>query len=137
MTICSKDKQCIFGTIVGAGVLDRPNVRLTELGNAVFNAIEFQFQKGVIVDKFVVMPNHVHLLIAIDDQSNGRSGTPAPTVGQIVGQLKSYVTKQAGFEVWQKGFYDHIIRDQKDYDNIWNYIDTNPDKWQEDKNYTL
>ena len=137
ITICAKNKKCIFGDIVGAGVLDRPHVELTEVGKCIEKAIWFQNNKaGVIAEKYIIMPNHTHLIIAIDDPIIGRSGTPAPTIGQIVGQFKSYVVKQLGYEVWQKGFYDHIIRDQKDYDKIWNYIDTNPERWLEDEYYS-
>jgi len=137
ITVCSKDKQCIFGEVVGAGVPDRPYVELTEVGKCIAETIEFQNNKdNIIAEKYIIMPNHIHFIMAIVDSTNGRSGTPAPTIGQIVGQFKSYVVKQLGYEVWQKGFYDHIIRDQKDYDKIWYYIDTNPERWVEDKYYS-
>ena len=59
----------------------------------------------------------------------------APTVSQIVNQLKGAVTKAVGCSVWQKAFYDHIIRNKDDYVKIWNYIDNNPQKWTKDKYY--
>ena len=49
--------------------------------------------------------------------------------------MKGTVSKQAGFSVWQKGFYDHVIRSEQDYLDIWNYIEGNPSKWTEDKLY--
>jgi len=59
----------------------------------------------------------------------------APTISTVVRLLKGTVSKQSGFSVWQKGFYDHVIRNDKDYQDIWNYIEGNPAKWSEDKPY--
>ena len=141
ITICSKDKAHIFGTVeastehssVGAGI-DRPKTNLTKIGIKVEEGVLGISQKYKIisVDKYVIMPNHVHMIITIDNF--GRS-MPAPTVSNIIAQLKSWVVKQLGILIWQKGFYDHVIRGWEDYENIWTYIDTNPDKWSEDKYY--
>ena len=87
---------------------------------------------NVFIDKYVIMPNHIHLIIGI---KNGRA-MHAPTVSNIIGQTKSFVTKQCKLSIWQKSFYDHIIRDENDYLRIWEYIDTNPAKWAEDQYYT-
>ena len=57
----------------------------------------------------------------------------APTISTIVQQTKGIVSKQIGHSVWQKLYYDHVIRNNNDYDEIWNYIDKNPQKWKEDK----
>jgi len=57
----------------------------------------------------------------------------APTISAIVRHFKGYTTRAIGESIWQKSFYDHVICDESDYDNIWNYIDTNPDEWQEDE----
>ena len=56
----------------------------------------------------------------------------ALTIQTVVNQMKGIVTKQAGFSVWQKGFYDHIVRGREDFLEIWKYIDGNPLKWAED-----
>ena len=80
------------------------------------------------------MPNHVHLLLQISSEVNGRT-LFAPTVDRVIKQTKGVITKQIGFSIWQKSFHDHVIRDEQDYLKIWNYIDTNPAKWQEDKYY--
>ena len=53
----------------------------------------------------------------------------------IIQQMKGYVTKQIGFPAWQKLFYDHIIRNENDYGEIWYYIENNPLKWTEDRFY--
>lgn len=57
----------------------------------------------------------------------------APTLSRVVGQMKRAVSKNAGFGVWQKSFYEHIIRNERDYLEIWQYIDSNPYKWAEDE----
>ena len=81
------------------------------------------------------MPNHVHLIIRIDNNDmNGRPMT-APTLSQIVNQFKGYCSKQIGHPVWQKSFHDHIIRNQADYNRIWEYVDTNAIKWESDCYY--
>lgn len=60
----------------------------------------------------------------------------APTVSQVVNQLKGYVSKKAGKPVWQKSFHDHIIRGREDYDEIAKYICENPMRWYDDSLYT-
>ena len=75
------------------------------------------------------MPNHIHAIIAVN-----QAGTELPLV---VGQYKAFVTKQIhlinpAIKVWQTSFHDHVIRNQADYLRIWQYIDTNPLKWEED-----
>ena len=86
---------------------------------------------AISVDHYAVMPNHIHLLLQIQTDSNGRPMV-APTISTVVQQFKGVVTKQIGQSVWQKLFYDHVIRNQQDYDEIWKYIDNNPAKWKED-----
>ena len=84
------------------------------------------------------MPNHIHLLILIKDiDSDGRI-ISAPTDSKkrleiVIGQMKRWVSKQMGFSVWQKSFYDHIIRTENDYLDAWSYIDSNPRLWLEGK----
>ena len=76
------------------------------------------------------MPNHIHLLLQIHGGADGRPMT-APTIQQVVNQLKGYAAKQAGFPLWQKGFYDHVIRSEADYLDCWQYIEGNPGKREE------
>ena len=71
------------------------------------------------------MPDHIHLLLQINTNKNGRPMV-APTVDRIIKQTKGYITKQIGFSIWQKSFYDHIVRGNNDYKEIWEYIENNP-----------
>lgn len=142
ITICTKDKQKIFWqnsdnqNPVGA---TRGRLwKLSDYGIIVNDAIADIPNKynNVFVDKYVIMPNHIHMIILIDNDMNGGRTLFAPTISRIIKQLKGYCTKQIGKPIWQKSFYDHIIRDPSDYQRIWQYIDTNPIKWELDEYYT-
>ena len=137
VTICAKNRRYLFGDEfdwrVGAAC-GRP--RLSQIGTIVEKEIHrlSQIYSMVCVDKFVVMPNHIHLLIRIRFSESGRPQA-APTLSQIINQFKGSATKRAGYILWQKGYHDHIIRSEADYLRIWDYIDTNPAKWREDCYY--
>jgi len=134
ITISVKDKHELLGHIdVGANCV-RP--RLSEQGCIVEKEIHIlsETYEAVEVNKYVVMPNHLHMVIVIS--YSGRTQF-APTISRIdVGancvRLKGSITKQIGFSIWQRSFHDHIIRNEKEYLKIWQYIDENPLKWQED-----
>lgn len=133
VTICSRDREHLFGCVVGADVLIGPHVQLSEIGAIVEQTIS----QIPSVDKYIVMPNHVHILLRLPVANNGPMGTSAPTqsVPWIVRYLKRTVTMACGKTVWQRGYHDHIIRSEADYLRIWDYIDTNPAKWREDCYY--
>lgn len=142
VTICTKDRQNIFwnniNDFVGADIIRPKGVPLNPIGKVVEYAIEqiSEHYECVSVEKYVIMPNHIHLILLIDrDTTNGRI-ISAPTISIIIGQMKRWVSKQISFPVWQKSFYDHIIRNRADYDRIWQYIDENPAKWELDEYYT-
>jgi REP element-mobilizing transposase RayT len=84
------------------------------------------------MDIFTIMPNHIHMIVRIEN--DGRA-MRAPTISRIINQFKGYVAKQIGFSIWQKLFYDEIIRNEQAYRNIWQYINENSAKWVEDKYY--
>ena len=134
ITICTNNRRNLFWKDVGA-IIDRPeNVPLTSLGMVAQQSIRdiSSHYPAITVDHAVIMPNHIHLLLQIHADANGRSMI-APTISTVVRLMKGTVSKQAGFAVWQKGFYDHVIRNENDYQDIWNYIEGNPSKWTEDK----
>ena len=133
ITICIKEKQCILGHIVGASIARPQTVTLSKYGIIVDAAIQAipKHYPAISVDHYVVMPNHIHLLLQINTDTNGRPMV-APTISTVVQQLKGTITKQIGCSIWQKLFHDHVIRAEQDYLKIWTYIDTNPAKWQED-----
>lgn len=126
----------MFWNSVGANCV-RPNEPpLSEIGKSVdyeINKISTIYN-AVIIDKYVVMPNHIHMIIMILSDEYGRPQV-APTVSRLVKQFKGSISKQVGFPVWQRSYHDHIIRNQSDYDEIWQYIDENPLKWKLDCYY--
>lgn len=83
---------------------------------------------AVSVDKYCIMPDHIHMILRIDTDEDGRSQI-APTISRVIKQFKGAITKQVGRGIWQKSFYDHGIRNQQDYDEIWQYIENNPLKY--------
>lgn len=125
ITICTKERKKILCEIVGANIV-RP--KLTRYGKIVDDAINLitNHYQTVTIDKYVIMPDHIHLLLQI--HSDGRTMF-APTIERIVKQTKGYITKQIGFSIFQRSYYDHVIRNQEDYNEIWEYIDNNPKKW--------
>lgn len=145
ITICTEDRKCILSKVVGGGVLDAPSTRLTEYGSMVDHQIKSmnRHYQNVQTEKYVIMPNHIHLLIRISNEGvqiqNGPSGTPAPTNAVIpayISTLKRLCNRKFGKNIWQRSFHDHIIRTESDYEMIWAYIDTNPARWETDCFYT-
>ena len=132
ITICVKDKHELLGKIVGTTALGRPNIELMETGCCIAETIQKANTDCVKIDKYVIMPNHIHMIVILDQEADDRGRS---SLQQVVRNIKSYVTKQIGFSVWQKSFYDHIIRNKDEYLEIWKYIDENPAKWAEDKYY--
>ena len=133
ITICTHNKKLLFWEDVGASIARPEKPKLSFYGSVVEEAILNipKVYSMVSVDNFVIMPNHIHLLLQIHSDSSGRAML-APTISVVVQQMKGYVTKIIGKSVWQKLFHDHVIRDEAGYLKIWNYIEGNPSKWEED-----
>ncbi len=131
VTICTHNRKCLLSNIVvGEGLCALPQNILTPIGNEIEKSIHYINDNyiGVKIDKFVIMPNHIHLIVIIDNSG----GHGNPPLQNIIGQLKSYTTNKFGNILWQRSYHDHIIRGEKDYQKIWEYIDTNPLKWELD-----
>ncbi len=146
VTVVAFRRECLFGEVV-AGVM-----RLNALGSIVmecWDEIPSHFPNAGI-DAFVIMPDHVHGIVFIyDDNSPSVEAThasplqkrngPAPrSLGAIVGSFKSSVTRRAGRElnsanIWQRNYYEHIVRNQTEYERITGYILANPTNWNDDE----
>jgi REP element-mobilizing transposase RayT len=137
VTICTKDKAKILGDIVGRADLSPPIPRLSEYGKIIDELIQDipLHYDYVEVDMYVIMPNHIHMLIFFDEKNGGGLRSARPTMQSVIHALKVLCTKRIGRSIWQTSFYDHIIRDETDYLNHWQYIDSNPAKWAEDEYY--
>ena len=127
ITLCTKDRQNLlwcdtnnpqayklspYGAIVDSAILDIHN-----------------HYPEAFVDKYVIMPNHIHLILRINCGNNTHL---SHSVSKIIQQTKGYISKQIGFSIWQKLFHDHIIRNESEYQEIWTYIDRNPLTWSSD-----
>ena len=156
ITICTAEKQKLLCNIVGEGlcalpICENPETILTNIGKAVDKSINYINENycDTKVDKYIIMPNHIHLIIKKSgghrdpphttgghrDPHHTTGGHRDPPLQSVIGRMKSYTTKIYGKELWQRSFYDHIIRDENDYLRICEYIENNPQKWSEDKYY--
>ena len=150
ITVCTHSCLRLFGEIIDGEMV------LNECGQiAVDEWIKTSvLRPNVKLDEFVIMPNHIHGIINIRNDTHGRGvlqyaptktpkfKSPSQTIGAIIRGYKSSVTKQinmlremSGVPVWQRNYYEHIIRDEKSYHKISEYIINNPIHWQDDKYY--
>ena len=130
-----------MSSIVGTGVLDCPQIELTKQGAVAEKYIKQldEFYESISVDSYVIMPNHIHILLQI--KANGQSGTPVPTSGlrsnsvisQFVSTFKRFCNGEYGCNIWQARFYDHVVRNEGDYIKHLQYISENPLRWKDDE----
>jgi len=131
VTICTHERTHTLSKIVGDGF--PVPLPLGQIAKELIIQLPIKYP-NVSVDNFVIMPDHIHLLLRIEDASG--TGNPSPTLGSIIGWCKYQITKQAnllsgnsGKKRFQRSYYDHVIRNQQDYDEIWQYIENNPKSW--------
>ena len=124
ITMCTHDRYCIFGSAE----------QLSKMGEITKEEILKLpgYYDGVLVDHFVVMPNHIHMILVLQNKKYN--------LNQIIAQYKSGVSRHIhkinpNIVVWQRSYHDHVIRSQKSYEKIWWYIEDNPRKWMEDCYY--
>ena len=140
----------MLSRIVGTGVLDCPQIELTSYGEIADNYIKQlnTFYNHLSVEDYVIMPNHIHLLLWVKESKPdieiGQSGTPVPTnierannvCSQFVSTFKRFCNKEYGNNIWQDRFNDHIIRNRDDYEEHIKYIHENPTRWYYDELYS-
>lgn len=162
ITICAANREWIFGEIA------HNEMHLSPIGEIVYQEwnISFDMRAELFCDTFVIMPNHIHAILRIDNGFAGTHGivgtqgraslqtpeqTPPPTntgvayrspksISSFVAGFKSAATKRINeyrgtptIPVWQTRFHDHIIRNDAEYQRIYNYIETNIENWERDK----
>lgn len=132
VTVCTKDRKNLFWNVGEAISLPKNNIPLSEYGKIAEHVIRSisKHYIGVEVSQYVIMPNHIHFILIL--KGDDGQMISAPTVSTIIGQAKRYISKQIGLPIWQKSFHDRIIRNEKEYQKIWEYLETNPLKWEED-----
>ena len=155
ITICTQNREHLFGKIVNDKMI------LNSVGLIVEKEINKtnEIRKNTKIEKYVIMPNHIHLIMEILETgfSNGKplqetemnknvgclpvanpNKLRPNTVGSIVNQIKSKITKEVRkntniYAVWQRNYYENIIRNEKIYLKVLEYIENNPVRWDEDK----
>ena len=132
VTFCTKDRVQILGRIASGNEFKPPEMVLNRFGEAVRSCIEEipAHYPSIQVVKYVVMPNHVHLILTFSSENTGN-----PALSTVIQQLKRAVSVRTGKAFWQPRYYEHVIRDENEFLEIWKYIDTNPIKWELDKYY--
>ena len=142
VTICTHGKRCLFGRIPPNAEGAEANVLLSAMGKIAKECLLDipSHYTNISVDHWVIMPNHVHILIQIKEEASPRF--PRCDIPNIVGKYKASVTRRVGKELlfheklWQSSYFDHVIRNREDYARIWNYISGNPSRWLEDTLYS-
>lgn len=140
VTICTQNRECLLSRIIDAyaNVGDGfPVPQLTEAGIISDKYIKLIHGKypSVTVENYVIMPNHIHIILCLQ---NGM-GDPSPTIGNVIGWYKYSVTKEINdiqnfppTKFFQRSCHDHIIRNDKEFQTIYKYIDENPINWETD-----
>ena len=134
----------MLSRVVGTGVLDGPRLVLTAYGEIASKYIQqiSDFYENLSVEQYVIMPNHIHLLLFVKNSPvGGPSGTPVPTVqnsivARFVSTFKRFCNKEYGENIWQSRSFDHVIRDREDYNARAKYIHDNPARWYYDELYS-
>lgn len=159
LTVCTQNKEHLLSrivlkeTVVGTDVPDGPQanreicIELTEYGKIAEKYINQlnDFYDDISVNDYVIMPNHIHLMLVVGKSGPSRTSVPTELacveskrlnltkqhsiVSKFVSALKRFSNKESGKKLWQMRSYDHIIRDGKDYDLHVKYIYENPIKW--------
>jgi len=149
ITICARNKECLFGEIAGVKMV------LNDAGAMAHDewVKTSEMRQNIKLDEFVVMPNHIHGIIIIGDCRGTMHRAPTaeqfgnPTsnsIPAIIRGFKSAVTKQInairnmpGIPIWQRNYFEHIIRDEESLWKIREYIVNNPINWQQDEMYPM
>lgn len=147
VTICTDGMRRILSEIKNSNTVLLPFGTIAEQVLLEMNG----FYSVISIDKYVIMPNHIHLIITIsapeqpyvgDDLrasrnncGHGSPGTSTPTISQLISTFKRFCNKRYGRNIWQRSFYDHIIRSEEDYITHLQYINENPVKWENDEYY--
>lgn len=143
LTLCTEHRKNFFGKIVRESLMTAPYVQLSPYGKVLLYQIEEinRTYSHLQIEHFSIMPNHLHMIVTVyengssgtptptSDVKNGSSRTPTPTnavISAFVSTLKRFTNQKAGVKLWQRGYYDHILRDEDDYLRAWQYIEENP-----------
>lgn len=136
MELPAGNDLCAVPQIVGNDLCVVP--KTDAVGNTIihrwFKETERKFP-NVVINKYVIMPDHLHLIVTIKERHTGRSLPDVMrffktmTTNEYIQGVKNGILTPFDRKLWQKSYYDHVIRNQQDYNEIWEYIENNPTKW--------
>ena len=129
VTICTQNRRPVLSNIVG----DDAHIVPKRYGQIA----EKYLKNAAEIEKYVIMPDHIHMLIRLEEQGAEKRSPQASRIASIVRSIKTLTTKEIGEPIFQRSYYDHVIRNQRDYNEIWEYIENNPRKWMLTKQGTL
>ena len=143
ITICTLNRRCVLSRIVGRGLApaESAEIEYTSWGKIAEKQLQLLENRypHLTIDKYVIMPNHIHAILILHGETAGAS--PRPTVMDIICAYKSLTAKECqkrGFhqKLFQTSFYEHIIRNREDYIETAKYIHENPLRWLYDELYS-
>ena len=163
ITVCTSNRICYLGDIITDDKNKNCKTALSDYGEIADNYIKYiDGYECVAVDNYVIMPNHIHLILTIKNVGDGALDVPKnknndvqmninndvlknntndipktgkrqnETIPKIVSVFKRLVNKETGRDIWQRSYYDRIIRNEKEYEKINDYINHNPETWAND-----
>ena len=146
LTFCTYNRKPFLSRVVEP-TAESYELQLTTCGKIVDAVIQnIPAHLHVTIDRYVIMPNHVHLIAVITDEDVLRAIRESPLQSRtIISKMIGYIKMNASrairqhygdVVVWQRGYHDHVIRNQGDYVALVEYIQTNPIRWELDKLYT-
>ena len=119
--------SCIFGKVIFTDT--NAFVDLSKTGQSVEDTINYidAHDENVSIEKFVIMPNHVHILMTVENMD----------VSSVVRRIKTFVQRNKNNRIWQRTYMEHKIKNIKDFQVHWTYIDDNPRRWAFDKYFRI
>ena len=138
LTVCVENRRCILSRIMENGNISGPTVKLLPYGEVAEKCIcqLHDFYENISVESYVIMPNHVHMLLRLKEGDSVRKNASArqnSAISLFVSTFKRFTNKAYGQNIWQARSYDHVIRDETDFNKHLQYIYENPFKWQTDE----
>ena len=132
VTVCTEGRKPILAQVTKSDEARAAEVILQRAGFLTDEAIQAipRVYSGVTVEKYVIMPNHFHMLLAFAETEQN-----LPSLSTIIQQTKRRVSMKFGSSIWQTHYYDRVIRNEADFQAVWKYIDDNPTKWSLDQYY--
>ena len=136
ITICTRNKEKLFGYITDGDEWNPPQMNYSEIGIIIYRQIlTINRVKNIKVEKYTVMPNHVHMILLVEMNEIPEKSPSNALIPNTIGGFKRLCAKNIGEDVFQRSYYDNIIRSQRMFEKIWNYIEDNPRRWKEDRFY--